>query len=78
MSLENNLGGSCHQNQDQNLTNDIKCESEKDFVIQLQNDNFAFISTIEPKCFEDAFGDENRTMAMHLEIDQLTRKMYGN
>ena len=59
LSFENNLGGNCHRNQDLNLTNEIEYNSEKDFVVQAQNNSFAFISTIEPKCFEEAISDEN-------------------
>lgn len=35
--------------------------------------HFAFISTIEPKCLEEFISDEKWIMAMHLELDQLTR-----
>ncbi|GJU63647.1 RNA-directed DNA polymerase, eukaryota, reverse transcriptase zinc-binding domain protein [Tanacetum coccineum] len=40
---------------------------------QIQNNFFVFISTLEPKSLEEALKEECWTMAMHHEINQLTR-----
>ena len=46
---------------------------DDEFIAQAQNNTFAFISTIKPKSFEDAISNDNWAMAMHLEIEQITR-----
>ena len=50
----------------------IENKVDNKFIAQAQNNSFAFISTIEPKCFEDAISNDNWIMAMHLEIDLIT------
>ena len=55
------------------MNHDIENKLDNDFIAQAQNNSFAFISTIEPKCFEDAISNDNWIMAMHLEIDLITR-----
>ena len=80
LPLEDKLGENNDQSQNFNHTNLVEIidhndenDLENDFIAQAQNNTFAFISTIEPKCFEEAIRNENWFMAMHIEIDQLTR-----